>query len=243
MQVAAAKRELIVAGRFNGPPNSGNGGYVCGMLAREVDGAAQVTLRRPPALDRPMQLQCEDDGRRQLLDGDQLVAEVAAVESLALEVPPAPSLAEAEASAQHFRGFHQHTFPTCFVCGPERAEGDGLRIFAGPVGERGLVASPWVPAAEFAAADGTVQSQFVWAALDCPGAYALLEQGPKRPVLLGRLSAQILAPLRAGERYIIAGWPMGSEGRKHYAGTAVYAADGTVLALARAIWIEFEPAG
>ena len=28
---------------------------------------------------------------------------------------------------------HEHPLPTCFVCGPARAQGDGLRIFAGPL--------------------------------------------------------------------------------------------------------------
>ena len=37
--------------RFCGPPNSGNAGYVCGMLARHITGAAEVTLRAPPPLE------------------------------------------------------------------------------------------------------------------------------------------------------------------------------------------------
>jgi hypothetical protein len=36
---------MTIARRFRGPPNSGNGGYVCGMLARHIAGAAEVTLR------------------------------------------------------------------------------------------------------------------------------------------------------------------------------------------------------
>ena len=28
--------EIIIIRRFRGPPNSGNGGYVCGMLANAV---------------------------------------------------------------------------------------------------------------------------------------------------------------------------------------------------------------
>ena len=38
---------MTIPHRFRGPPNSGNGGYVCGMLARNIAGAAEVTLRAP----------------------------------------------------------------------------------------------------------------------------------------------------------------------------------------------------
>ena len=38
---------ITIARRFRGPPNSGNGGYVCGMLARHIAGAAEVMLRAP----------------------------------------------------------------------------------------------------------------------------------------------------------------------------------------------------
>ena len=41
---------LTIPRRFRGPPNSGNGGYVCGMLVRQIAGAAEVTLRAPPPL-------------------------------------------------------------------------------------------------------------------------------------------------------------------------------------------------
>ena len=38
---------------------------------------------------------------------------------------------EAVAASATYPGFSAHPFPTCFVCGPERAEGDGLRLFPG----------------------------------------------------------------------------------------------------------------
>ena len=38
--------------RFRGPPASGNGGYVTGLLARELGGfGCSVTLKAPPPLD------------------------------------------------------------------------------------------------------------------------------------------------------------------------------------------------
>ena len=38
--------------RFNGPPDSGNGGVTCGLLAAHVDlPVVQITLRKPPPLE------------------------------------------------------------------------------------------------------------------------------------------------------------------------------------------------
>jgi hypothetical protein len=37
---------LVVEARYCGPPNSGNGGYVAGLLARRLgEGPVEVTLR------------------------------------------------------------------------------------------------------------------------------------------------------------------------------------------------------
>jgi len=47
---------MIVNSRFNGPPNSGNGGYVGGLMAKEIGGIVQVTLHKPPPLDVEMKL-------------------------------------------------------------------------------------------------------------------------------------------------------------------------------------------
>ena len=53
---AVTHPDLVVPARFNGPARSGNGGYVAGSLAARVPDAAdrpvEVTLRRPPPLDR-----------------------------------------------------------------------------------------------------------------------------------------------------------------------------------------------
>lgn len=53
---------LVIDRRFRGPPNSGNGGYVCGCLARYVAGDAEVTLRAPPPLERPLDVLTKVDG-------------------------------------------------------------------------------------------------------------------------------------------------------------------------------------
>jgi hypothetical protein len=227
---------VVIDPRYNGPPESANGGYACGLLARELIGAVEVTLRAPPPLGRDLRLSTEP-GRVALFDGDQLVAEARPAE-LDLEVPPPPDFDSAKRACAAYAGFQHHIFPTCFVCGPERKAGDGLRIFAGPVADdSSLVASPWSPDASFADTSGIVRDEFVWAALDCPGAFAI-GLPDERLLVLGRLTGVVEREVGAGERYVVAAWAIGHDGRKHFAGSAVLDEAGNVCARGRATWIE-----
>jgi hypothetical protein len=227
---------IVIERRFHGPPASGNGGYTCGVLSSFVNEPAQVTLRSPPPLDRPLAV-VRRGRKAELFDGNRLVAEAERTELEPLDLPSPPSLAEAEAGAAAYTGFREHAFPSCFVCGPERAEGDGLRIFAGPVAERStLVAAPWTPAADLCREDGRVRREFVWAALDCPGAFAV-GYPDRGETLLGRLAVHVHALPQGGEQCIVAGWPLGEDGRKLYAATALFRKSGEALAWARATWI------
>ena len=80
----------MIERRFRGPPESGNGGYSCGVLAEGVSGVATVTLRLPPPLDRPLTLSGDGEQSR-LTDGERIVG-VATRSALDLEVPEAPGL-------------------------------------------------------------------------------------------------------------------------------------------------------
>ena len=219
---------IVIPHRFRGPAESGNGGYVCGRLAAFVDAeAVQVTLRQPPPLDRPL-LVVRESARVLLRDGELLVAEAAAAE-LDLETPAAVSWADAVSAAAGYVGFEEHAFPECFVCGPAREPGDGLRIFAGLVaGAEGVVAAPWVAC--------EVAPEIVWAAIDCPGAFAV-GFSARGETVLGRMTARVLRLPAEGEPCISIGWPIGEEGRKLYAGTALLSDAGDLLALARQTWI------
>jgi hypothetical protein len=240
MNVQTGAETIIIARRFNGPPESGNGGYVCGRLAAYIEGPAQVTLRQPPPLETPLEV-VRDGSHVRLLAGGALIAE-AEPASLSLEVPPAPSFAGAEAAVAGFPGFENHYLPTCFVCGTERRPGDGLCLYPGQVAGRtdGLLACPWVITPDLADTGGRVRPEFVWSALDCPGAFSVQWAEPGTLCLLGRLTARIDERPQSGARCIVAGWPIGRDGRKRYAGTAVYAEDGRCLARASAVWIELK---
>jgi hypothetical protein len=227
---------VTIPARFNGPPETANGGYACGLVAQFIDGPAEVTLRKPPPLDEALQAVATGEGLS-LYGGRDLIATGKSSQT-ALEVPAPPTLDEARAAAQGYRWKDGgHPYPTCFVCGPDRPHDDGLHIYPDDVEGRGLIATDWTPAADLADDEGNVRPEFVWSALDCPGGIAVMLDQPGRS-LLGRLTAELHAPVRAGEEHVVIGWAGDRDGRKLAAGTAVFSADGELLAQADAVWIE-----
>jgi hypothetical protein len=172
----------------------------------------------------------------ELFDKNAIVAE-ARPAIVAVKPPDAPSYEEAEAASRRFRGFRSHWFPSCFVCGPDRPPGEGLRIFPGPIDERDLVASTWIPDSSLASATGLVAPEFLWAALDCPGAFAFVEP-PRGAVLLGELQVELLGDVSVHERCVLAAWELTHQGRKHYTATALFGEAGTCLAVGLGTWIE-----
>lgn len=236
--------EITIDARYRGPPNSGNGGYVCGRLAEYVDGPAEVTLRRPPPLDKAMSVVRGEDDKVLLLDDGALVAE-AIPSQVSLQVPKAPSFDGAvEASGRTFDP-SDHKLPTCFVCGPDREHPDGLRIFPGPLNKDDAnweheLAAHWIPSPDLAGDDARVAPEFIWAALDCPTGFTDFKSG--QPRLLGRLAVAIDQSPAAGERCVIVTWREKVEGRKLSSVGILYSEDGQQLARARATWIAVDEA-
>jgi hypothetical protein len=226
---------ITIAARFCGPPESGNGGYVAGMLAGQSHAPVRVRLRRPPPLNASLVVHSLENGRLELKRDDELVAEAERYQ-VELQPPPAPAYVDALDASRAYSGFKHHPYPMCFVCGPHRTRGDGLRIFPGAWGEGGSVAAPWMPDDSLCGADGKVCSEFMWAALDCPGYFAAANDG--RHMLLGEIAARIDRRVHAAESCVVVGWKLGREGRKHFVGTALYDDDGEPCARALATWIE-----
>jgi hypothetical protein len=145
-----------------------------------------------------------------------------------------------------FPGLVHHPFPTCFACGPDRAEGDGLRIFPGAVGND-RVASMWVPDKNLAESSDLLDAGLqrvgpgtAWAALDCVGGWA--GDMEERKMVLGRMSAQVDALPVVGEPHVVMGTALGSEGRKTFTASTLYDSDGRIVARAQHVWIAVDPA-
>jgi hypothetical protein len=233
-------RRLTIERRFRGPPDSVNGGYACGVTAGAL-GRHQVeaTLLRPPPVERQLTIDVDDDVAR-LLDGEDVVA-VARPSGAPIETPPPVTFGDAVAAAERldvdaYRS--EHEFPGCFVCGPDRQEGDGLRILSAPSDRPGMRVWPWIPEAG-SFDDGVIDARLVWAVLDCPGGLAvMLSDDDVGPAVLGRLTARMHRRPERGERLVVAGWRGDRDGRKVQAGSAIWSESGDVIAAGRATWIE-----
>jgi len=260
--------DLTVPRRFCGPAGSGNGGYTAGTLAERIEGAAagsstvEVTLRQPPPLDVAMKVRRvvadrADDttGPAQVLTmGGAKIAEARGVDTELDPVDPVGQ-SRAEAAQRDFAGFREHPFPTCFACGPERAVGDGLRIFPGRVDDD-RVAAVWTPDAGLAEVSDVVDESHrvglgtTWAALDCIGGWAG-DGGPTggltggltggRRMVLGRMTARVDELPVVSEPHVVMGMWLGSEGRKTFTASTLYDSDGRIVARARHVWIAVDP--
>ncbi len=229
--------QVVIENRFRGPADSGNGGYSCGVLAHFVaPRSAEVTLRLPPPLDRPLDVETNDEATV-MRDGDAVVAEARSIRELEIEIPDPVSVEEAAAAREASPMQHEHPFPECFVCGPQRGAGDGLRVTCGPVGGR-MVASPWRVDDSVADENGEVGPEILWSVLDCPGGISGMLLPDVGTSVLGRLAAKIHLGVEPGRTYVAAGWPIYRDGRKLLAGSAVFSETGELVAHARATWIE-----
>ncbi|WP_406285638.1 hypothetical protein [Embleya sp. NBC_00896] len=236
---------IVVPARFNGPPGSGNGGYVAGLLAARVAGepaaGVTVTLRRPAPLDRSLTVDFgAEGGPLTLHQGEGPIAEAIAVDAastLPTPIDPVTPDQAREASAA-FAGFAAwNPYTDCFVCGPDRAEGDGLRLFPGMLEDRpDTDACLWIPHASLVAPDTEqIAGEFVWAALDCPGGWTGMDQDTA--LLLGRMTAHVYALPYPDEPCVVVGRRLGRDGRKVRTATTLYDAEGRVAAHAEQVWI------
>jgi hypothetical protein len=234
-------RTLTIPARFNGPAQSANGGYTCGLVAAFLDAeVASISLRTPPPLERPLEVMLEGE-RVELRDGDSLVAEGGADELL-LDTPdavdPERAAAASDAGKDHWAG--AHPFPGCVVCGPDRQPGDGMRVFPGELAD-GLFAAEWTPDESLSDAEGRVRTECVWAALDCPTSAPVANFGEGPPMVLAMLTARLGCPVNVGESHALVSWPLGRDGRKRYGACALFDSQGRLLCASRALWIELRP--
>jgi hypothetical protein len=230
-------QEVVIERRFRGPPDAGQGGYSCGLVAERIaSDCATVTLRKPPPLERPLQIE-QRDGTVTLSDGQTLIADGTAA-ALPMDIPGAPALDAAQRASKHpIWDEHIHPFPGCFGCGIARRQDEAVAISMGALENSDLMAGVWTPSADFAGPDGSVSKRFIWSALDCPTA-----TGANLPLdgvsVLGRLTGCVRAPIVPHAEYTVLAWPISDDGRKHLGGTAIYAPDGRVCAYSAGLWIE-----
>ena len=237
---------VLIERRYCGPPASANGGYAAGRLAAAlgegIEHPVQVRLHRPPPLDVPLTVEKQATDTAQLIDRGELVATATRTDTDPAPFAPA-SLRQAELAGQPLDP-EQHPFPRCFVCGPLREHGDGLRIFPGPIPDADTCAAVWTPDQNLSSSGDEVRSEFVWAALDCASGVPLLLLDPNsRPCVLATITARVRARPAVAEPHILTSKVIGMEGRKRFTQAMLSTADGETCAIGSAIWIELKASG
>jgi hypothetical protein len=224
-------RTCRIARTHNGPPDSANGGYACGMFARiaaDVVGTdAVVQLHVAPPLDTELAVHAHR-GRAHVWHEDELVATVSAVAPDQPRVAPFVTVTAAERASAFFAGVAAHPFPQCLVCGTARTDPAALRLTPGGVdGLPGVVACTWTP--------GAPDIDTVWAVLDCPGGWTLDQSDS--PYVLGRMAARIQAVPPSGEPTIVVAKHIATAGRTARVASALFRPDGAEYGRAAATWV------
>ena len=168
-----------------------------------------------------------------------VVAQVEPVASLDdVEPPVRPSAQQARAAAEGspFRT-KAHPYPGCFVCGPAHPHGLQIQVGALPDHETAAAAA-FTPDDSLPSVDGILRPELVWAALDCPSFVPSLWSDD--PVLMGRLTSELMAPVPIGKEVVAVAWETGRDGRKLHSASTLIDSHGHVLARARALWFRVD---
>lgn len=249
--VADLPDSVRIPPELNGPARSANGGVAAGTMARLVTGPAEVRLSSPSPLGTDLPLRRDSEWAVAADTDGMEVMRVRPAEPPAVEVPDV----EPGAIGDGFP-FPDHPAHTCVICGQDHP--DSLRMFPAPVpGHTGVMGTWWTPP-DWAIDDaGHLRTDLLWGVLDCPGALAVMQEEDEQVfAALAGITGEVLAPVRAGERVLVLGFTLGSDGRhashgsdgsdgdrgrKRHTGTAVLGEDGELRAHTRQLCILVPP--
>ena len=200
-------------------------------------GPAVVSLKAPPPLDRPLEVERSTTVSSCATASSRGRGPAREVDS----IRPAGCVRRGCAAEGGPFWTPRTSVPECFVCGPLRDAGDGLRIFVGPVDGRATVRAPpsaaWTPPTiarrrrrrdARGARLGGARLPHERSGRQRPDAPGFL------PIVLARLAVRIDAPVICGEPHVVMAWKLGVDGRKRESAAALYArAAATVCAVAR----------
>ena len=228
--------------QFCGPPFSSNGGYFCGIVASFFDRPVEIRLKAPPPLDTEMTIQRESDKARVFALG-KLIAEVRPSD---VQPKPAPYISMEDAIRCSNTGLEgsriNHPFPGCFVCGPDRSEGDGMHVFTGPKTGTPLYGAKWHAHPAWSSNGTDIDAHYVWSALDCPSSgpafSTSVTPGSNVAYVLGTLSIHIHQLPKVGNDYAIVCATDESHERLYRTRVSLYASDQSLLATGAAVWVQ-----
>ena len=223
---------------FQGPTDSGQGGWTAHRLQTAIGQPVSVAIRRPIPLETDLEVVEVVDAWHLIdpADPEQPVL-IATAASANFASTDAVSLADAQQARTRFPLHEDHPVPVCFSCG---AQPDSMQVHSGDLPD-GRWATDWrVP--DWAVDDaGEVDEGALWAAIDCAQAwYAGNADGRKHCVTV-QLEVALNEPLEPGATYVLVAWegtyPREWDGRKRGAGAAAFTIDGRCVAHSSSFWI------
>lgn len=231
---------INIPDRFEGPSGQGQGGWAAAKFAAATGERVTVALRAPLPLNTNLTVMASNDGWLlvdptpdepvPILEASRWDGHHASTE------PVSPAEAE-EARTRFLWSNENHPAPRCFSCG---LAPDSMCVHAGPLGD-GRFATDWTVPEWAAAADGSVETGVLWAALDCTAAWYVSGEPPARMAFTVQYAVDVLQPLELGATYAIVGWegdhPAGWDGRKRGAASAAFDRHGECVARARSFWV------
>ena len=234
--------------RFQGFADGALGGYAAGIVASRISGPAEANLRSLPLMERELELREPMTVRWGFGTETPWCSRRTPANSTSTSPSRRGLRRPRRPSRDPVHDHGPHLYPECFTCGPDRAAGDGLRVFMGQAPERpGILAAAWTPDPGLVQAP-TLPEEFIWAALDCPTIWAawLTDDGavkwPEggRFTVLARQRVEQHGPVPTGEPAIVTAWPISRDGRKHVTGAAIQTPDGELLARGESLLIDVQ---
>lgn len=226
---------------FQGPTDSGQGGWTAAAFERTIGQPVSVAIRAPIPLDTDLTVQATGDSW-ELIAAAQPDQPVLIAQPWIPDVPDTEpvTIAEATEASTRFPLFDDHPVPVCFSCGLEH---DSMRVHAGPLSD-GRWASVWTAPTWATLDDDTADPGVLWAAIDCCQAWFAGNAGGRRHGVTVQIAVELLEPIRPGETYSLVAWPGDYadewDGRKRGACGAVFASDGRCVARSRTFWIALD---
>lgn len=224
---------------FQGPTDSGQGGWTSGRLAAVVGQPITVRLRAPIPLEVDLVVEGSPEQGWRCLAGEVVVLDAS---PWSPDVPETASVSVRAARSARDRfpvADEDHPVPFCFSCG---LQADGMHVHAGPLGDDPeRYATDWTAPGWAARPDGSVDDAVLWAALDCTAAWYVCCHPEYRHAVTAQFAAHVLRPIMAAEHLALVAWagdwPQGWDGRKRGAVSAAFDDEGRLVASARSFWV------
>jgi hypothetical protein len=231
------RRSIVIDRRFRGSADSAQSGYAAGKTASHAEGPVKVTLFRPAPVEQDLSVEIDSDERITVLDGSGVVMEANPSAELLIEVPASAAVIDEIFARGPVTAERGQDRPHCFGCSLER--GDGLGLATLPVGTTSIWGTTWTPDESLPSADGFVDAEILWSALDCPGSFAGAADASRHPSEVSgppareEMTVQIRDKVRIGEHLAVMGWAITHSDSTVDCGTAIVDRTGQVRAYAR----------